>query len=256
MFEAAATGKIWWHESYLQNHLWVNITGMAVSGLVLFDEVEEAACWIGLPQEKFKRTMAALGPDGASHEGVGYWEYGVEYMLKFMDPARTLLECDLYEHAWWRNTSAYALYLSLPRNTWRRDNCIVDIADCPRGHWYGPDYMLRELAGRFGDGHAQWLAGEIDKADVAASGASWLNLVWYNPAVSPQSPESLPTLRHFEDMGIVSRGPTGREMSRSWFSSADRSSATKGWTNLPTTPAAGMFILTPITSRSSAAGSG
>ena len=88
MFEAAATGKAWWHRSYLQNHLWVNITGMAASGIALFDEVDDAACWIGLPLDKYRRTMAALGPDGASHEGVGYWEYGVEYMLKFMDLAR------------------------------------------------------------------------------------------------------------------------------------------------------------------------
>jgi hypothetical protein len=79
MYEAAATGKVWWQRSYLQNHLWVNIAGMAVSGLALFDEVDDAACWIGLPLEKFRRTMDSLGPDGASHEGVGYWEYGVEH---------------------------------------------------------------------------------------------------------------------------------------------------------------------------------
>ena len=33
MFEAAASGKAWWHRSYLQNHLWVNITGMAAAGI-------------------------------------------------------------------------------------------------------------------------------------------------------------------------------------------------------------------------------
>ncbi len=204
MHDAAATEKIWWHRSYMQNHLWVNIAGMAISGLALFDEVDDAACWIGLPLDKFRRTMAVLGPDGASHEGVGYWEYGVEYMLKFMDPAQTLLGVDLYESSpWWRNTSAYGLYLSLPRRAWRRSNCIVDIADCPRGHWYGPEYLMRALARRFRDGHAQWLAVEIDAAEVSSAGASWLNLVWHDPTVEAKSPSGLPTLRHFEDMGIV-----------------------------------------------------
>ena len=33
MFQAAAAGKAWWHRSYLQNHLWVNITGMAAAGI-------------------------------------------------------------------------------------------------------------------------------------------------------------------------------------------------------------------------------
>ena len=83
MYKAAATGSVWWNRSFLQNHLWVNCTGLAAAGLALFDEVDEASGWIGLPQVKFRETMTALGPDGASHEGVGYWEYGVEYMLKF-----------------------------------------------------------------------------------------------------------------------------------------------------------------------------
>ena len=203
MFEAAAGGKAWWRRSYLQNHLWVNVGGMAVAGLALFDEVDDAACWIGLPLDKFRRTMAALGPDGASHEGVGYWQYGVEYMLKFMDLAKTYLDADLYDGPWWRNTAMYAQHLSLPRNAWKSQNCIVDIADCPRGHWYGPDYLLRGLAGHFRDGHAQWLAQQVDEANVAARGASWLNLVWYDPTLTARPPDDLPTLHHFRDMGIV-----------------------------------------------------
>jgi len=46
MFEAAAPGKASWHLSYLQNDLWVNICGMAVAGMALFDEVDEASAWI------------------------------------------------------------------------------------------------------------------------------------------------------------------------------------------------------------------
>jgi hypothetical protein len=107
---------------------------MAASGIALFDEVDDAACWIGLPLDKYRRTMAALGPEGASHEGVGYWESGVEYMLKFMDLARQRLDVDLYSYDWWRKTSTYAQYLMLPMNSWTRANCVVDIADCPRSH--------------------------------------------------------------------------------------------------------------------------
>jgi hypothetical protein len=40
----------------------------------------------------------------------------------------------------------------------------VNIADCPRGHWYGPDYLLRGLAREFQDGHAQWLAQQVGDA--------------------------------------------------------------------------------------------
>lgn len=46
-----------------------------------------------------------------------------------------------------------------------------------------------------------------------APGARWLNLIWYDPAVPAAAPSGLPTLHHFEDMGIVSArtGWEGRE---------------------------------------------
>lgn len=213
MFQAAATDKIWWRRSYMQNHLWVNVCGLAAAGFALFDEHEEARLWIGLAQDKFRRTMDVLGPDGASHEGVGYWEYGAEYMLKFMHLADELLGIDLYDHPWWRNTARYCQYLSLPRDAWTHRNYIIDLADCPRTHWYGPDHILRDLANRYRDGYAQWLAEQIDKADVDAPSARWLNLIWHDPTVQAVHPETLPTFRHFEDMGIVSArtGWDGRE---------------------------------------------
>ena len=204
MFEAAATEKAWWRRSYLQNHLWVNICGMAVAGFALFDEIEDASQWIGLPLDKFQKTMAALGHDGASHEGVGYWGYGVEYMLKFMHLARELLDVNMYDHDWWRNTASYRQYFALPRNAWTRRNNVVDIADCPRGNWYGPDYLLRRLASEYEDGHAQWLAQEIDDSDVDSAEARWLNLVWFDPELQPIAPDDLPTMRHFDDMDVVS----------------------------------------------------
>ncbi len=204
MFQAAATGNTYWHRSYMQNHLWVNVCGLAAAGFALFDDVPEARQWIGLALDKFRRTMDALGPDGASHEGVGYWEYGAEYMLKFMYLADRLLNVDLYDRPWWRNTAQYCQYLSLPVNAWTRSNCIVDLADCPRGHWYGPDHILRHLAGRYHDGHAQWLAEQIDKANVDSPGTRWLNLIWYDPTVPAVPPQGLPTLHHFDDMGLVS----------------------------------------------------
>jgi hypothetical protein len=204
MFEAAATGRAWWRRSYLQNHLWVNACGLAAAGLAIFDETDGADRWAGLALEAFRRTTEALGPDGASHEGVGYWQYGVEYLLKFMHLARDLLGVDLHDHPWWRNTAAYARYLTLPRSAWTRRNSVVDLADCPRGNWYGPDYLLRRLAAEFNDPYAQWHAREVDEADITSPGAPWLNLVWYDAALAPKPPTNQPTLRHFADMGIVS----------------------------------------------------
>lgn len=206
LMHTAATSKMYWRNSFLQNHLWVNVTGLAAAGLSLFDDPEagaETMAWIDLALDKMRRTEAALGPDGASHEGVAYWTYGVEYMLKFWHLAATLLGQDLHSE-WWSNTAAYRLYMSVPRAAWTRSNLIVDIADGPRVDWYGPDFLLRDLARRFQDPQAQWLAAELESQGFTQYSAAWLNLIWYDPTLNPEPPDRLRTWKHFKDMDIVS----------------------------------------------------
>ncbi len=214
MFEMAAKGELWWHNLYMQNHLWVNICGLGAAGLAVFDEAgDDALLWVGMAVQKLETTMSILGPDGAGHEGVGYWEYGVEHMLKLMQLTEDLLDIDFHDQAWWKNAARYSLYLSLPRSSWARYNSVASFADSPPHHWYGPDHILRHLATRYNDGYAQWLADQVDTAEIESSNAQWLNLIWYKPSVPLRHPRTLPTLHHFTDMGIVSArsGWTGDE---------------------------------------------
>ena len=191
--------------NFLQNHLWVDACGLATAALAIHDEVPATRDWIALTLDKWRRTHAALGDDGASHEGAGYWSYGVEYLLKFMWLAREQLGVNFYDHPWWRHTADYRLYVGLPRHAWTPQNTVVDIADGPRaGYGYGPDYLLRALAHEYRDGHAQWLAAELDAVSSRGSAAPWLNLLWFDPAIASRPPNDLPTLRHFADMDIVS----------------------------------------------------
>jgi len=203
MFEAAAGGRAWWRNSYLQNHLWVDACGLAAAGLAIADEYDEGLWWAGSARQKFETTANALGPDGASHEGIGYWQYGVEYLLKFNALAKELLDVDLGDRPWWRHTAKYALHLTIPRNAWTVRSSLVDIADCPRGNWYGPDILLRRLAALNQDPVAQWQAAEVDDANIEGASARWLNLIWYDPTLKPTPPTGQPTLHHFEDMDIV-----------------------------------------------------
>jgi len=192
-------------KDFLQNHLWVDACGLAAAGLALADDDAAARTWIACTLAKWQRTHEALGPDGASHEGAGYWSYGVEYLLKFMWLARAQLGVNFYDHPWWHHTAAYRLYLGVPRHALNPQNCVADLADCTRGGWsYGPNYLLRALAAENRDGHAQWLAAQLDAAGVQCSAAPWLNLIWFDPTLALRSPDDLPTLHHFADMEIVS----------------------------------------------------
>ena len=211
--------RIWyrWQNAYLQNHLWVNMCGAAVAGLAIYDEVDEASQWVGLAHDKFKGTMAVLGDDGASHEGVQYWDYGVENLLKFMNLSRDLLETDMFDHQWFRNTSKYRIYLSLPRNGWTSYSNAVDIGDCSRGSWYS-DYNLRALAGEYSDGYAQRLARQVDEALDNSPRLRWLNLIWYDPSVRKSRFPVFP-LCIFSTIWVLCRhDPAGPVTSR-WLSS-------------------------------------
>ena len=204
MFKQIVTRSAFWHNAYLQNHQWVNMTGLSAAGLALYGEVENIDGWITIPLKKFKKVMASLGADGASHEGVPYWSYGIEFMLNFMDLSRDLLGEDLFkDNAWFKNTTSFVQYSMLGRKYWTHASSQMSFADAPRYWWYGPDYMLRKLAAEYRDGHAQWLADETDKAGVCKCSACFLNLLWYDPTVKPKPPTDLPTFKHFDDMELV-----------------------------------------------------
>ena len=185
------------------NHTWVYATGVMASGLALLDEEPAAAEWIGLPLAILRASDDMLSPDGASQEGFGYHQYGVEYLLKLITLSEPLGFTE-GKSPWWTHTGDYALAMLTPRKAWTKAASQVDFSDADRAPWYGPDHLLRWLARRNKDGVSQWLADSLIRADVGAPVSPWLALLWKDPAVKPVSPEGTPTLRYFDNMGIVS----------------------------------------------------
>lgn len=197
------------NRAYLQNHLWIRAAALTGAALALEPERPEFRRWTEVARAAYARTTELLGPDGASHEGVGYWEYGTEWMLKYGVLARRFLEQDIFVNPWWRETAYYRLYLTTPRNGWRRGrffvtNTVVDMADSQRGVWYGPDPQLVLLAAMYRNPYAMGLARSLAEAGAADARSAWATLLWQDPAVPAATLNTLPTLRHFADMGLVS----------------------------------------------------
>ncbi len=214
MARGAAAGRAWWHDAYMQNHQWVSLGGLATAAFAVCDEAPTANAWVHLAHEKFLTTLRTVGDDGASHEGYGYWEYGAAYIMRYLELARDLLGIDCYHaggaaHPWLSKNPLYALHLAMPPDGWERRECTIDLGDCPRYHWYGPSYLLRNQARRFAGTRAarlaQWLAARVAARGVDATGSGhYLNLVWFDPSLPAAPPNDLPTLHHFADLGIVS----------------------------------------------------
>jgi len=198
-----ATNTIWWRVYFLNNHTWVNLHGLVAAGLAVYDEAGDVLPWFSRAEEIMNTTMDVLGDDGYNLEGYPYMEYGVEYLLRYMDLSRKFFGTNMYETEWFKKNVYNYIYLSLPMNSWRSGNRVVNIGDGPREDWYGPDTHLRKYAAEYKNGYAQWLANRIDERNLDNKSSQWLNLIWYDPSVEEKGISDLDTFYHFKDMDVV-----------------------------------------------------
>jgi len=226
---AGATGTAEWAQSFLQNHQWICNTALLAANLAIWGDnnpignpITSQLGWEQLALKDFAQTSSLLDPlgpqplptiDGASHEGVGYWEYGSRWELVFMDISRDLLGVDFYASNWWKNTANYRIYMSTPANAWigsskgvSPNNTVVNRADCWRIGFAGPDYQLFKLAHEYNNGYAQGFALQAEAAKIIVNedGAPWLNLVWYDPNIQARNISNLSTAIEFKNWGMFS----------------------------------------------------
>lgn len=191
--------NLWWANYYLDNHNYVNTTALSSAGLALYGEQGEAESWIIVARNNFQEVLSALSPDGASHEGVAYWSYGTRALLKYFmvfEPVFGLT--DVKNNSFFKNTARFRLYASLPDF---KDN--VDFGDSCRWDFSGPGNTLHALASIFRDGHAQWLAEQIENARGASAKFLWSEIILYDSSVAMLPPDALPKTAYFDNIGIV-----------------------------------------------------
>lgn len=204
VYQSLLPKGFWFKDAFLQNHLWVTGAGLFAASAAIVDKHPEVQPWIDLVRERLSKTFGLLGPDGASHEGMGYWTGGMEHLIHYMHMVKQLYGEDHFDLPWFRNTANYYLALSVPLSGWSKDVEVVDFADSYRRSWAGPSHTLRKLASTYGNGYAQYRARQIDTGLKKVHGSEWQSLIWYDNAVKPESLNTYPTLSHFKDMGIVS----------------------------------------------------
>ncbi|HEX4248667.1 MAG TPA: DUF4962 domain-containing protein [Pseudonocardia sp.] len=207
---AVDTEGTWWSSSYWQNHNWICYAGLTTAGYALRHEHPPAWQWTERARHNFRAVAELLPADGSGSEGVVYWRYGVPWLAVAFDIIRDQDGEDLFQAcAFLRHTFFYRLHQSAPG--WEY---IVDHGDCHdrrSGHSLA---LYHKLAGEYRIPQAQWLAERVRtgflgrewhesgvKPGVRADG--YLELLWYDPTVPSESPETLPTSAYFPDLGLV-----------------------------------------------------
>ncbi len=186
----------------LNNHRVVKLSSLGVAALALFPD-KPASDWIPFVNREFEKALPYFGSDGMSCEGISYWSYSVEYMLKYFTAADALLGTQFLAHPWIQNAAEMPLYFALPPKAWTATNMFINIADSPRFCWYGPHYQLYKLASLTRSAEAQGLATQIHSAGFSHQRADWLSLLWFDPSLAAAPPKALPLTKVFADWDVA-----------------------------------------------------
>lgn len=198
------------YKCYPMNHMHIRMGGLLAAATVLRDaaatdsERQELINWTGMALYKAGLGMSLLMPDGTSQEGMPYWEYGTDWLLKVGFNAKAAFGIDLFSMTdLYEHSAEYVLYGLLPMQHWKSggNGSVLDIGDSPRTHYNGPSQILRVIAALYGDTTAQWLAQQAEDRGIDSAEASlWMSVFYCDPSVPAIHPDTLPTLKWFRDL--------------------------------------------------------
>lgn len=197
----------WFMYGYLNNHLWLTVGGLEVAGAAIYGDYPEAKKWFNLAVEKLDNILGYISEDGSSQEGPGYWSYGTNGLLKYMEVSKKLLGIDYFESEGIKNTFDYRLYNQLPINASTNQNMVVNAEDTFRDNFgQTNNSLIRNLARLYKDGTAQWLVDQFTAKGIdSRSTMDFGDLIFYDssiPSVDPAT-SNKPSFKLFDDLGLI-----------------------------------------------------
>ena len=195
-----------WVIQYLQNHNWINFTGLAAAGYVLNN-----SNYIQMAKDNFDIVYPLLCEDGSDYEGIVYWRYGAmwlflyAYLLKSEENINKFSEVKFLE-----NTIYYRIYQSAPDLS--RQLNFGDTHDTHSGH---PACIYRLIAKEYKNKYAQYYASyvinnlledeaKMSKVKPGIMPEAFLEYLFYDPTISETKINNLPLFKYFPDLGLIS----------------------------------------------------
>ncbi|MFI5593900.1 hypothetical protein ACIA5G_53400 [Amycolatopsis sp. NPDC051758] len=202
---AKETDGSWWSSAYWQNHNWICWTGIATAGYAL-----ERREWADAARVNLEIVLRMLPEDGSDSEGVVYWRYGAPWLAIHTDLVQHQEKTDLWaDCGFLRNTMRWRLHQSAPGF---EEN--VDHGDCHDRRSGHSVALYYRLAAAYQDGTAQWLGKLVADRhfwrEAYESGVrpgvmpeAFLELLWYDPTITPVPPDAEPATAYFPDLGQI-----------------------------------------------------
>ena len=94
-----------------QNHSWDNTQAFAFAAVAADGDPEERAIWFDYALKLYAyRFLPSLGFDGENNEGLAYWRFGFNLIMRYLDLVRQTAGINLYALDYVRKTTAFGLY--------------------------------------------------------------------------------------------------------------------------------------------------
>lgn len=200
----------YWSSVYWQSHNWVCFTALYTAGSALNGEYLKAKDWIDISRKNFDIVLNVLSDDGSFFAGMRFWRYSLVWLLTYMDMVKKLEGTDLFKNnPFMENTFYFSLYQTAPNL-----EEIINFGDCSSRRSGFSIAIYYKLASEYNLGHSQWLAEKVrEKAlwkneyysDIGQDllPEAFLELLWYDGTIKPESPANLPLVKYFQDLGLL-----------------------------------------------------
>ena len=199
-----------WSTNFYQNHNWINMTGLAAAGYALAGEDPEAVRYVRQAKDNFARVFSLLADDGSNYEGVPYWRYGGMWLFVYAHLLKVQEGIDYFQtSSYLKHTFYYRLYQSA--GDLEQQLNFGDSHDRHSGH---TPCVYYKTAAEYRDGIAQKFGNlvldEFLEAEAAESKIkpgilpeAGFEFLWYDPSVPEKELSALPTVRYFDDLGLL-----------------------------------------------------
>lgn len=156
--------------SEAQNHPWSMAMTLGMAAIVCAGHRPEAAQWFEFSLDLYAyRFLPSMGFEGENNEGLQYWAFGGDFIMKYADMLKLSCGIDLYKHPWLRQTARFPVYCAPPHGY------LTSFADYaqngrPNHDNKGPLFkaFTRRLAEKTGDPYALWYSGAPKAGELKA----------------------------------------------------------------------------------------
>jgi len=198
-----------WSTNFWQNHNWINYSGLLTTACAIRDDYKGAQVWVDEIHDNFDKVFDYLPEDGSNYEGTVYWRYAMNFFLNAAELIRADGGTDHFQSDFLKNTFDFQLYQFAPN--WEENIGFGDVHDKRSSHSICAYY---KIASEYQNGQAQWLGDLVQERFIFREAyeskifpgilpEAFLELIWFNPKIKPQSPEGLPLTKYFPDLGLV-----------------------------------------------------